>query len=72
MVECYADLLDGLSPSGKIELIENLSKSLTSKKKNKEAAFFKSFGAFAPEKTPEEIIKEIKESRKFREKEINF
>ena len=34
--------------------------------------FFNSFGAFSDEKLAEDIILEIKENRKFREKDLNF
>jgi hypothetical protein len=72
IVEIYSGLLEGLSPEGKAELIENLSKSLKTENKNKESKFYKSFGAFASEKSAEEIIADIKSSRKFRKKEIKF
>lgn len=60
IVELYSALFEGLSSSTKIELIENLSKSLKQEKKTKDSKFFKSFGAFSSSKTAEEIIKEIK------------
>jgi ribosomal protein L20A (L18A) len=47
-------------------------KSLKSEKRNKENNFYKSFGAFASEKSAEEIIAELKSSRKFRRKEIKL
>jgi hypothetical protein len=72
IVEVYSAILGGLSSEGKAELIEILSKSLTTKKKNKENKFYKSFGAFASEKSAEEIVAEIRLSRKFRKKEIKF
>lgn len=72
IVETYSGLLEGLSSESKSEIIESLSKSLKSEKKNKESNFYKSFGAFASEKSAEEIIAEIKSSRKFRKKEIKF
>lgn len=72
IVETYSGLLEGLSPESKSEIIESLSKSVKSGKKNKESDFYKSFGAFATEKSAEEIIAEIKSSRKFRKKEIKF
>jgi uncharacterized protein YjfI (DUF2170 family) len=56
----------------KLELIEKLRKSLKSESKSKESNFYKSFGAFSTEKTFDEIIAEIKSSRKFINKEINF
>ncbi|MEO8108925.1 MAG: hypothetical protein ABI594_02785 [Ginsengibacter sp.] len=72
LVEVYSGLLENLSSESKAELIESLSKSLNTKKKHKANNFYKSFGAFASEKSAEEIIAEIKSSRKFREKEIKF
>ena len=72
IVETYSGLLEGLSSEGKAELIESLSKSLKTEKKNTESKFYKSFGAFASEKSAEEIIANIKSSRKFRKKEIKF
>ncbi len=72
IVENYTGLFAGLSSDSKIELIENLSKSLKSEKKAVDDAFYKSFGAFASNKPAKEIIKEMKASRKFRKKEIHF
>jgi hypothetical protein len=72
IVETYSGLFEGLSSLSKIELIESLSKSLKIKTTKKDLAFFKSFGAFSSGKSAEEIIKDIKSSRKFRQKEIKF
>ena len=72
IVETYSILFEGLSSGSKIELIEVLSKSLKTEKKKKESSFYKSFGAFVPEKKAEEIIADIKSSRKFRKKEIKL
>jgi hypothetical protein len=55
-----------------MELIEKLKKSLKTENKTVEDKFFKTFGAFDNEKSSDEIIAELKESRKFRKKEINF
>ena len=44
IVETYTGLLDNLSSSSKLELIEKLSKSLRKDFKSKEKEFFKSFG----------------------------
>jgi deoxyhypusine synthase len=46
IIESYKNLLEGLNENTKLELIENLSKSLKQKKSIKENAFYKSFGAF--------------------------
>jgi len=72
IVETYSGLFEGLSSISKIELIESLSKSLKADKKSRESNFYKSFGAFASNKSAEEIISDIKLNRKFRKKEIKF
>jgi len=72
IIETYTGLFEGLSSSAKIELIENLSKSLKAEKSIKEKRFYKSFGAFASDKSAEEIIADIRSSRKFRKREIKF
>ncbi len=72
IIETYTGLFEGLSFDNKIDLIENLSKSLKKDSKNKDKAFYKSFGAFGSDKSVAAITKEIKASRKFRKKEISF
>jgi hypothetical protein len=72
IIETYSIMFNGLSPLSKIELIESLTKSLKKDKIEKVDAFYKSFGAFSTEKTAEEIVVEIKSSRKFINREISF
>lgn len=72
LVKTYAGLFEGLNSTSKIKLIESLSKSLKAENTSKENRFYKSFGAFASNKSAEEIIEDIKSSRKFRKKEIKF
>jgi len=72
IVETYSMLFDGLSSLSKIELIEKLTKSLKREKTVKKDTFFESFGAFSDEKSAEEIIADLKSSRKFRNQEIKF
>ncbi|MGM0579282.1 MAG: hypothetical protein ACQETL_01290 [Bacteroidota bacterium] len=72
IIEAYSKLFEGLSPLTKIELIERLTKSLKKEKKSKETEFLKSFGAFDTDKSADELIKEIRESRNFRDKDLNF
>ncbi|MEO6188977.1 MAG: hypothetical protein ABIO44_00030 [Saprospiraceae bacterium] len=72
IIESYSGLFEGLSLTNKIELIENLSKSLRTEKKLKDQIFYKTFGAFATDKSAEEIIKDIKLSRKFRKIDLKF
>jgi len=72
IVDTYSGLFEGLDAFTKLELIERLSKSLKKEKNSSESAFFKSYGAFGSDKPAEEIVKEIKASRKFREKDLKF
>jgi hypothetical protein len=72
IVEAFVELFEGLSFTNKLELIESLSKSLKEESSKKEENFFKSFGAFVSEKSAEEIVKEIKDSRYFRNKDLEF
>jgi hypothetical protein len=71
IADSYSLIYNGLNYNSKKELIKRLTKSLmlTSPKAD---SFYKSFGAFSDEKTAEEIVFEMKESRKFRTKEITF
>lgn len=72
IVESYSGLLEGLSPTSKVELIQNLSKSLIKEKTSIDKKFFSSFGAFSSEKSAEEIILDIKSSRVFNKKDIKL
>ncbi len=72
IVETYAELFEGLSSISKIELIENLSKSLKNEEKVKDYSFYKSFGAFSSDKSAEDIITEIRSGRTFRRKDIKL
>ncbi|MGC4037976.1 MAG: hypothetical protein QM764_18585 [Chitinophagaceae bacterium] len=71
LIAAYSKIIESWSDENKLELIENLSKSLK-KEKNMDKSFYKSFGAFASEKSPREIIRGIRAGRKFRKKEIRF
>ncbi|KIQ22259.1 MULTISPECIES: hypothetical protein [Flavobacterium] len=71
IIESYLILFKGLSFSNKIELIERLIKSLKVNK-SKGNGFYKSFGAFASEKSAEQIVLEIKYDRKFKNTETKF
>lgn len=72
IIETYSDMFEGLSISSKMELIENLKKSLKTEEVNKDKNFYESFGAFASGKSAGAIIKDIRSERKFRKKEIKF
>ena len=72
IIENYFGLFESLNSMSKLELIEKLTKSLKAESKDKGNNFYKSFGAFSAEKTSDEINTEIKSSRKFRTKDLNF
>lgn len=72
IIDNYLGLFEGLNSMSKLELIEKLTISLKAESKNKKNSFFKSFGAFSDEKSSDEIIAEIKSSRRFRDKKIKF
>ena len=63
IVKGYAELLDSLRSSMKLDLIAKLSDSIKSDLKSEKSLFQKSFGAFESKKSAEEIITEIRSSR---------
>ena len=71
-IDAYTVLLEHLSVSAKKELISRLKDSIKVKKKPLKNGLEKSFGAWESDKSAEEIIKEIKESQNFRNREINL
>ncbi len=72
IIETCLGLLQGLSSSNKAELIEALSQSLKTETSTEDAVFYESFGAFADDKSAEEICLSIKSSREFRTKDLIF
>lgn len=63
IVDGYVGLLHNLSTNNKLDLISKLTNSVKTDLANKKSLFKKSFGAFESEKTAEEIIDEIRNSR---------
>jgi hypothetical protein len=72
IVETYSELFESLSSVSKLELLERLAKSIKKGRRSNEKEFFSSFGGFASDKPAEAINKEIKESRKFRIKDLKI
>lgn len=72
IVETYSELFESLSPVSKLELLERLTKSIRKDRKSNEQDFFSSFGAFASDKPAEEIIKNIRDSRKFTTRDLKL
>ena len=65
LIDSYFGLLSGLDRENKIKLIAKLSNSIIEANPNKNDSIDKFFGAFDSEKSEEEIIKEIRDSRNF-------
>jgi hypothetical protein len=73
ILESYETMLDSLSDSGKQELIDSLQKSMgTLPRDARTEAFFASFGGFVSDESAEEIIRDIRENRAFKRKDISF
>ena len=72
IIETYSGIFERLNSVTKLELLERLSKSILKTEKSKEKKFFKSFGAFASDKSAEDITSDIRESRKFRQKDLKL
>jgi hypothetical protein len=58
-------MLYNLSPSNKLDLISKLTASVKSDITNKESSLKEAFGAFESEKSIDEIINEVRNSRTF-------
>jgi len=72
LVESYLELLENLSPNSKLDLIKGLSMSLKVEKENKINSL-KSLGDdFIPEKSAEEVIRDLKTARTFTRKIEEF
>jgi hypothetical protein len=72
IVESYAAMLENLSPSNKVALINLLEKSLKAEKKKKEKSLLKAFGSWGDDRPAEVIAREIREARKFKKRDLNF
>lgn len=65
LIDNYLGLLNSLSRENKIKLIAKLSNSIVDEVSEKGNAVDRFFGAFKSDKSAEEIIKEIRESKNF-------
>lgn len=68
----YIGVFENLNIKSKIKLIEKLTNSLKFETKKSNTNFYDSFGGFCSEKSSDDIILEIKKSRKFKNKKINL
>jgi hypothetical protein len=71
LIETYLALLKNLSQDDKLELIALLSQSMKIQQPN-ESSFKDLFGAFLSDKSAEQQIEEIKQSRVFNRKNEGF
>jgi len=65
LIDNYFGLLNGLSKENKLRLIAKLSNSVADEVIKNDNVVDKYFGAFKSDKSAEDIIAEIKESRYF-------
>ncbi len=65
LIDGYIELLDNLSTTNKLDLISKLTISIKADLLNKQQTFKDAFGAFESEKSAEEIIYDIRNSRVF-------
>ncbi len=72
LIDNYFGLLRSLSRENKIKLIAKLSNSIIDEVSEKENVIDRFFGAFKSDKSAEEIIKNIKDSRRFNRKVESF
>lgn len=72
ILQSYLQLLKNFSVESKLELIEELSKSIKIKLKEKEESEVSLYGAFESDKTADEIIQEIRSSRNFNRTTASF
>ncbi len=76
IIDSYFFQLEKLSSLAKLELIEKLINSLKKEKPaeadEREKLFYESFGGWGDDKPAEEIIREIRESRRFRKKDLKL
>jgi hypothetical protein len=65
LINSYFDLFQRLSSEAKQALISKLTKSMRNEEKEQTTPFFSTFGAFEDDKTAQELISEIEDSRTF-------
>ena len=65
LIDGYLKLMNNLSPSIKLDLISKLTQSVKAENIDKKKSFYEAFGAFESEKSADEIINDIYNSRSF-------
>jgi hypothetical protein len=72
IVDAYSELLGGLSAEDMRAIVSHLSKTLKKGRPGAEEAFYATFGGFASEQTAEEIVADIRASRRFRNRDFDL
>ncbi len=73
IINTYSLLFENMTSLSKIELLQKLANSLKIENRaDKNKDFFSSFGGLESDKSAEEIIKDIKESRSFNRKNLQL
>ncbi len=65
LIDTYLGLLNTFSPEGKLELISRLSDSLKGSKRPSNKSIDELYGAFFSKQSADELIADLKRSRKF-------
>ncbi len=65
LIQAYLDLLKNLSNNSKPELIARLSESMQSSQTQRIGTLGALYGAFVSEQSADELISDLKQSRKF-------
>jgi len=66
LVDGYLRLLGNLSPINKLDLISKLTLSVKTDISDKSNSFYKAFGAWGSPQTADEMISDIRGSRRFK------
>ena len=66
LIDGYLRLLGNLSPSNKLDLISKLTLSVKTDISDKSNSFYKAFGAWESPQTADEMISDIRGSRRFK------
>lgn len=72
LVDSYYTLLKSLSSNNKLELIARLSYSMKIRQQTKDNSWKALFGAFMPDQSADEFVKELKDDRNFNRQSIDL
>jgi hypothetical protein len=72
IVEAYSELLNGLSKADMEKVMARLSDAIKENRSIAKDAFYASFGGFASELSAEDIVADLRASRKFRKRDVGL